>query len=162
MTTLKIANWNIQWMNRWFTGDGNGPPAWKPSSDIAGVSDIGALTARVANVISTIDADILTVQEGPSRKTEMELFVSDRLNDAYEVIGPVGGGSQKSFTLVKTRFRSRLPRTVRSRQNLASMWMPLGPPTWMGIWSWITRNTTSPVNRRSPASRHRRGKPSDC
>lgn len=101
MTTLKIANWNIQWMNRWFTGDGNGPPAWKPSADIAGVSDIAALTTRVANVISTIDADILTVQEGPSRKTEMELFVSDRLNDAYEVIGPVGGGSQKLFTLVK-------------------------------------------------------------
>tara|TARA_R100000030_G_scaffold10241_1_gene6976 strand:+ start:1166 stop:2206 length:1041 start_codon:yes stop_codon:yes gene_type:complete len=101
MLNLKIANWNIEWMNRWFTSDSAGPAELKASSDIGGVTDIQALAARVAAVITDLDADVIAVQEGPSRRSEMALFVSTFLNDAYEVIGPAGSGQQKLYVLVK-------------------------------------------------------------
>lgn len=101
MAKLKIANWNIEWMNRWFTGDNDGAPQFKPSAEIQGVSDIDALAKRVANVINGLDADILTIQEGPSRKREMALFVGKYLNDGYKIHGPAGKGQQKLFALEK-------------------------------------------------------------
>lgn len=101
MTQMKIANWNIEWMNRWFTSDNAGAPTFKPSGHISGVSDIETLARRVANVITAMDADILTVQEGPSRRSEMALFVSGFLNDAYEIVGPAGKGQQKLYALIK-------------------------------------------------------------
>ena len=101
MATLKIANWNIEWMNRWFTGDNAGAPVLKPSSQISGVTDIDALATRVANVITGMNADILTVQEGPSRKSEMALFVAQFLGDAYDIAGPVGKGQQKVYALIR-------------------------------------------------------------
>jgi len=101
MAQLKISNWNIEWMNRWFTGDNAGAPIFKPSDQIAGVTDIEALARRVAKVITAMDADILTVQEGPSRRSEMALFVSGFLSGAYEIVGPAGKGQQKLYALIK-------------------------------------------------------------
>jgi len=100
MARLKIANWNIEWMNRWFTGDSAGAPTLKPSAEISGVSDIDALATRVAAVITTLDVDILTVQEGPSRKSEMALFVQRFLQGAFDIVGPAGKGQQKVYALV--------------------------------------------------------------
>lgn len=100
MTRMKIANWNIEWMNRWFTGDNDGAPRWKPSAEIAGVSDIEALANRIGGVIEALGADIVTLQEGPSRRAEMALFVRDCLGDRYEIVGPAGQGQQKLYALV--------------------------------------------------------------
>lgn len=97
---MKIANWNIEWMNRWFTADLDAA-AFRPSADISGVTDIDDLCRRVANVIDGLDADVLTVQEGPSRKEEMALFVQRFLDGTYTVLGPTGKGSQKLFTLIR-------------------------------------------------------------
>ena len=90
MAELKIANWNIEWMNRWFSPDTDGPARLRGSEEISGVSDIGDLVDRVTQVITGLGADVITVQEGPSRRSEMDLFVRDHLNDAYEVRGPAG------------------------------------------------------------------------
>ena len=100
MTTLKIANWNIEWMNRWFTADHHGAPNLKRSSEICGVTDINALAERVANVIEGLKADILTIQEGPSRKCEMALFVEKFLSNQIDIVGPAGKGQQKIYALV--------------------------------------------------------------
>ena len=100
MATLKVANWNIEWMNRWFTSDKDGPPQLKPSAEINGVSDIAALATRVANVVRALDADILTIQEGPSRRSEMALFVRDFLDDGFDIVGPAAKGQQKLYMLV--------------------------------------------------------------
>ena len=97
---MKIANWNIEWMNRWFLPDSEAP-AWRSSEQIAGVTDIEALAGRVAGVIRGIGADVLTIQEGPSRKSELALFVDDYLDGAYDVIGPSGKGQQKLYALIK-------------------------------------------------------------
>jgi len=98
---MKIANWNIEWMNHWFSG-GSGPAALRPSGEIpGGVSDVEALCARVAAVIAGLRADVLTLQEGPSRREEMALFVDQFLNSAYAVHGPSGKGAQKLYVLVR-------------------------------------------------------------
>ncbi len=100
MADLRIGNWNIEWMNRWFTNDAT-VPRWKDSADIAGVTDIDDLAARVAGVIEAMAPDVLTLQEGPSRASELALFADGPLGGRYEVVGPAGAGSQKLYALVR-------------------------------------------------------------
>lgn len=97
---MKIANWNIEWMNRWFTSDSE-TAAWRSSSQIAGVTDIHDLAQRVAGVITAMDPDVLTIQEGPSRFSELQLFVNGYLGNAYHIVGPSGKGQQKLYALIK-------------------------------------------------------------
>jgi endonuclease/exonuclease/phosphatase family metal-dependent hydrolase len=98
---MKLANWNIEWMNDWFTPISAGPPGWRTANEGRGVSDVAALAARVAGVIRALGADVVTIQEGPSRKGEMQLFVDDHLDGAWEVFGPSGRGTQRLFALVR-------------------------------------------------------------
>ncbi|WP_119167281.1 endonuclease/exonuclease/phosphatase family protein [Algihabitans albus] len=101
MPTLKIANWNVEWMNRWFTADNAGAPQLRRSEEVGGVSDLPGLCIRVAAVIEAMNADIVALQEGPSRKSEMVLFITQFLGDRYAVEGPAGAGQQKLYTLIK-------------------------------------------------------------
>jgi len=101
MPEIKVANWNIEWMNRWFTEDGAGAPQLRRPEEVSGVTDLEDLCRRVAAVIDTIDPDVLTVQEGPSRKSEMGLFVRTFLGDRFEIFGPAGKGQQKLYCLVR-------------------------------------------------------------
>lgn len=101
MAELRVANWNIEWMNRWFAADDDGPARFRTSQEISGVTDIADLAKRVAKVIQDMDADLVNIQEGPSRRSEMNLFVGSYLNEEYEVIGPAGKGQQKLYTLVR-------------------------------------------------------------
>jgi endonuclease/exonuclease/phosphatase family metal-dependent hydrolase len=98
VTQLKITNWNIEWMNDWFVGGDE--VGWHPRP--GGIHDLEGLARRVAGVIEEMDADILTVQEGPSSADEMRLFVEQHLGNAYDVWGPSrGGGAQRMFALTK-------------------------------------------------------------
>jgi endonuclease/exonuclease/phosphatase family metal-dependent hydrolase len=99
MVQIKIANWNIEWMNRWFSPDQQSTVQFKTSAE-AGF-DVQELALRVGKVIEQMEADFITIQEGPSRSSEMSLFVEKCLNDQYEIYGPIGKGQQKLFTLKK-------------------------------------------------------------
>lgn len=99
---MRVMDWNIEWMNNWFVG--NQQVAWRQSN--TGIDDVAALAQRVANVILSIDPDVITIQEGPSDSEEMELFVSDFLSDRnsqplYRILGGIDGGAQKVYILVK-------------------------------------------------------------
>ena len=59
----------------WFVGGGQFD--WRPSH--TGIASVQALAQRVANVITAVDPDVLTIQEGPSDPREMELFVGTSL-----------------------------------------------------------------------------------
>jgi len=100
MPELRLGNWNIEWMNRWFTSDRKAA-AFKRNQDIGGVTDIEDLANRVGQVIDRIDADVVTVQEGPSRLDEMELFVEAALGGRYDIVGPAGKGQQKLYALIR-------------------------------------------------------------
>lgn len=98
---MKIVNWNIEWMNDWFVPISAGPPAWRVDNPGRGISNVAALAERVAQVIRALRADVLTIQEGPSRLGEMQLFVDDLLDSGFEIIGPSGRGAQRLYTLVR-------------------------------------------------------------
>ncbi|MEM6844638.1 MAG: endonuclease/exonuclease/phosphatase family protein [Bacteroidota bacterium] len=99
---MKIANWNIEWMNRWFNSDSD-PVALKTPEQAqnVGISDLPDLMRRVGQVIENIQADVIAIQEGPSRREEMQLFVNQALQGQYDIYGPSGMGQQKLYVLVR-------------------------------------------------------------
>lgn len=99
---LKLSTFNIEWMNRWFEG-GDVDKFKQTLSDGSKVDDI---CKRVKDVILGMDPDILAIQEGPSSKGEMQLFIDKYLIDAngdpiYEFVQGIDGRSQKIYQLYK-------------------------------------------------------------
>lgn len=84
MPIIKIASFNIEWMNDWFT-NGSGQVAFKPTFTRDGhTSNTHETASRVADTIREIDPDILAIQEGPSRPEEMALFIQNYLSNNGE------------------------------------------------------------------------------
>ncbi len=96
---MRIVNWNIEWMNDWFVGGNH--IAFRSANPGKGISNVAALCQRVAGVIGALQPDLLTVQEGPSDRAEMELFVQQHLGGAYQVLGGLDGRAQKIYALVR-------------------------------------------------------------
>lgn len=97
---MKLVTWNIEWMNRWFKGNAN--PEWGSSSYSA--SEARQQAQKAANVITSLNADLLCIQEGPNARQEMELFVNEFLSDGagaptYEFLIGHDGGAQKMYVL---------------------------------------------------------------
>ena len=99
---MRILNWNIEWMNRWFSGNAN--PKWGSNS----LTEAKAREAagRVARVIKAIDPDLVCLQEGPSATEEMDLFLTEFLADAngaplYTALIGKDGGAQKLYGMAK-------------------------------------------------------------
>ena len=96
---MKIVNWNIEWMNRWFSG--NDRPEW--GSRQLSADEARTCAARAAAVIDDLAPDLLCLQEGPSAMAEMRLFLTDFLSDGdgplYEPIIGHNGASQKLYAL---------------------------------------------------------------
>lgn len=100
---MRVANWNVEWMNDWFVPVRDGGPAWRagPIEGARPVADVRGLADRVAAVIWRIAPDLIAIQEGPSRAGEMRLFVDDHLDGAFDVLGPTGRGTQRLYVLVR-------------------------------------------------------------
>ena len=96
---MKIVDWNIEWMNNWFTGNNN--PSW--GSNSLSAAEARRCAGKVAAVIDALAPDLLCLQEGPSAEAEMALFLADFLSDAqgprYEAIIGLDGGAQKLYVL---------------------------------------------------------------
>lgn len=123
---MRIVDWNIEWMNNWFVG--NNQVAWRNAH--TGIANVAALAQRVARVITTLDPDVLTLQEGPSDLREMNLFIADFLADAqgqplYDQFGGVDGGAQKTYILVKRGGRLQNARlaTDNPTSALSDEWL---------------------------------------
>jgi endonuclease/exonuclease/phosphatase family metal-dependent hydrolase len=108
MPQVRISSFNVEWMNDWFVS-GSGPAAFKPQfkeKDGTYLNDTDKTAKRTAAVIRAIDPDILAVQEAPSRQSELELFVSQYLQDnngnpLYNVLLGDTGAAQKLGLLYK-------------------------------------------------------------
>jgi hypothetical protein len=95
MPTIRICSVNGEWMNDWFSSDGD-PVTWRPNFDRDDKSNDTATTAkRLAAMITAIKPHIVAIEEGPSRFSELALFVADYLADAYSVLLGDTGGAQK-------------------------------------------------------------------
>lgn len=106
MTNLKITTLNGEWMNNWFKKDG-GTSAFKPSFQQLGSTETmntDKTATKLSKLIKEIDADIYGIQEGPSEKNEMLLFISTYLNDKYSCEIGLDGSAQKIYVLYKKSF----------------------------------------------------------
>jgi hypothetical protein len=100
MKTLRIATYNIEWMNNLFVP---GKPLLRtePGKGMGRNPRSASLVAeRIAGVIQDMGAHILAVQEGPSRREQLQFFVKEYLGGNYEVFG-VESGAQSTYALVR-------------------------------------------------------------
>src|SRR5262245_3419187 len=107
MSQLRVASMNGEWMNSWFTADGT-PADFRPRFKLPGESESNSTSktaARLAAVIRAIDPDVLALEEAPSRKEELDLFIDTYLSTPggpiYQGILGDSGGAQKLALLYK-------------------------------------------------------------
>jgi endonuclease/exonuclease/phosphatase family metal-dependent hydrolase len=105
MPTIKVATFNAEWMNDWFMS-GDGPAAFKATFSKDGhVNSTDKTATRAAQLIRAVDADLLAIQEAPSRPEEMALFIARYLSQGgaplYRFFMGDTGGSQKLALLYK-------------------------------------------------------------
>jgi endonuclease/exonuclease/phosphatase family metal-dependent hydrolase len=123
---MRLVNFNIEWMNDWFVGGSQ--VAFRQSNPGRGIDNVDDLARRVAGLILAADPDVLTVEEGPSDKREMQLFVSTYLSDhgadLFDVFGGIDGRSQKIYALVKKdgAFKNCVLAMDSETQKLGNEW----------------------------------------
>lgn len=102
MAELKIASFNGEWMTNLFVGtraEFYQGPSLKGGLG-AKPKDCQKVCGRIAGVIADLRAHIIGIEEGPPRKAQMELFVNDYLDGAYDVFS-MEDGSQSIHVLVR-------------------------------------------------------------
>ncbi len=130
MNSLLVASINAEWMNNWFTADGE-PAAFEPTFRMPGETgnspphDTQRTAMRLAREIKAIDADILALQEAPSRKEELDLFIEAHLSapggPIYASILGDSGRSQKLALLFK---RSVVSATLAPASSVSTLLEP--------------------------------------
>jgi endonuclease/exonuclease/phosphatase family metal-dependent hydrolase len=127
MPTIKVASFNIEFMNDWFTPDAQ-TPAFRPTFVRDGfMNDTQQTAGRAAALIRAMDADIVALQEAASRAAEVALFIQDFLSDngtpRYSFFLGDSGGGQKLALLWK-------PGSVDSAQLAAHPDITMLLDTW--------------------------------
>ena len=127
MPMIRVCSCNGEWMNDWFTPDAEAA-ALKPTFTRDGhTSNTIATATRLAAVIRAVDADIVALQEAPSRPAELHLFIQQFLSDAgiprYQFFLGDSGGAQKLALLCK-------PGSVDSAQLAPSTSLTLLLDAW--------------------------------
>jgi endonuclease/exonuclease/phosphatase family metal-dependent hydrolase len=105
-------------MNDWFVA-GDGPTAFRPAFTKDGhTSNTHKTATRTAALIKAINADVVGIQEAPSRPEELALFVNTYLTTAsgpiYQFIMGDSGGAQKLAVLYKPERFTSAARVVSS------------------------------------------------
>lgn len=140
MPTVRVASINGEWMNSWFTSDGT-PAAFLPSFKLPGeniLNSTNITASRLAAEIKAIDADVLALEEAPSRLEELDLFVGQHLSGPggpnYSMILGDSGGAQKLAVLYKSAVVTAALTPSNSILTLLDPWeadpdgdMVLGP-----------------------------------
>ena len=105
MTRLVVSSFNVEWMNDWFErDDSNEGIRFKDTFKERGSGTMvrtEIVATRVSKTIKKINPDILSIQEGPSRKEEMDLFINTYLDGQYSCDFGSDGRAQKIFFLYK-------------------------------------------------------------
>ena len=91
---MRLMNWNIEHMNSWWEGGTQEPPVMRSSfagsSFSPAIANVPELASRVAEVIKSVDPDIITIQEGPGFP-EIRHFLLDFVGGNWQVLRGEGG-----------------------------------------------------------------------
>jgi hypothetical protein len=128
MPTLRIASVNGEWMNNWFTSDAV-PADFLPSFRLTGESESNSsqkTASKLAALIKAINPDVLALEEAPSRKVELDLFIETYLTAGdtpiYASILGDSGGAQKLAVLYKPQLVTAGLAPAGSISTLLSTW----------------------------------------
>ena len=114
MAQFAITTINGEWMNNWFVAEA-GPAAWRPTLP-RGEGDTAKAAGLLAGLIADLDADVVALQEAPSRADELALFIDTYLSDdgtpRYRFLLGETGGAQKLALLVKPSVEATLVPTA--------------------------------------------------
>lgn len=105
MPPIRLASQNCEWMNNFFGADSE-PAAWLKTGKLDGSSfSVDDASRRLAGLLLSLDADVICIQEAPSRPAELELFVERYLRQAgapaYDYLLGDTGGQQKIGVLFR-------------------------------------------------------------
>jgi endonuclease/exonuclease/phosphatase family metal-dependent hydrolase len=129
MTRLRIATYNVEWMNNLFELDG-ARLRTAPGKGIGRHPQDAATVARkIAAVMQDLDAHIIGVQEGPSRVEKMKLFVKQFLNDQYQVFG-MEAGAQSNYALVRKGLPLQVKQIPKEHRLFALLKRPVVFQPW--------------------------------
>ena len=128
MPTRRICSFNGEWMNDWFTPDAEAA-AFKPTFVRDNhVNNTAQTVSRAGTLLRALDADIIALQEAPSRAAELALFIQDQLSDngvpRYQFFLGDSGGAQKLALLYK-------PGSVTSAQLAPSSQIAMLLEEWL-------------------------------
>jgi endonuclease/exonuclease/phosphatase family metal-dependent hydrolase len=105
MPTIRICSFNGEWMNNWFTPDALAVDFKPTFPQDNHVNNTAQTVGRAGALLRAIDADIVALQEAPSRAEELALFIQDQLSDngapRYQFFLGDSGGAQKLALLYK-------------------------------------------------------------
>ena len=94
---FRVMQFNIEWMDYFYESD----TKFHKKNEKADIHNVDALCTNIASSIKTLDPDVLFVEEGPSSKERMELFVKTYLGNDYIVLGGMERLTQQLYLLVK-------------------------------------------------------------
>lgn len=134
MSNLRIATYNIEWMNNLFVkGEATlrtklGKGLGRFPNDPARVAD------RIAGVIKGIDAHIIGVQEGPANLNQIQFFCDEFLGGRYKASG-IESGSQSIYALV----RDDCPVKATAYDASSVYYKRLGKPVLFQPWGEVNK-----------------------
>ncbi len=100
MKRLRIASYNVEWMNNLFEKDQAKLRTAKGRGMGRQVDSAESVAKKIAGVIGEIDAEIIGIQEGPAKIEQMKFFNKKFLGNAYDVFG-MESGTQSIYALAK-------------------------------------------------------------
>ena len=105
MDAIRIAVWNMEWMNDLFTSNDQAP-AFRPDDEEPAHSSGTTIKQRrddLSGMLKELDADVVVVVEGPNRSEELQLFFNKDLPGAWQTwVQPTAGQSQLIGVAVRT------------------------------------------------------------
>lgn len=137
---LKLATFNIEWMVSVFNGQWKnwtpdiGIPATFPGKNLGlitleRIANVPELCQRIAGTILELDAHIVGIQEGPPLKTQMEFFVSEYLNNDYQVFTS-NSRWQTIHALVHTSVAEKVAAKDPNADEIKALWKDIGFYPW--------------------------------
>lgn len=105
MNPIKIAVWNMEWMNDLFVSNDQAP-AFKADEDTPAHSPGATIRQRrddLSGVLEELDVDVVVVVEGPNRSGELQLFFDEDMPGTWQTwVQPTKGQSQLIGVAVRT------------------------------------------------------------